>query len=397
MARALILLLSILVFWGSSSSLAAENCESVFKNSSYIEQVISTKGTRLFIKESEKDTAEKRWLGLVRRIPQEELSRSWKVSKYLRYIIKSLPLKLFGFNDYKNYELTPFKAVYENTVIHPSHWFSQKLGHRKMEPAFFVRFPIAIALSLASWSHIDAYYAEKVSQQIDQNISTYSETYKQLIDNDFRYRQIKADLDKHLISERQALVRAYWENTAYEEYFNYLESNGNSVMNLKAEEKLLGHFAFNHLQSVFKDGVTEKEGFLVSKERIGPISEAQKIELFKLNHALNLRYQLIADSVKNTEAYSRIQSDPEIQRLMGLSLSTPFSKELFNLRQLNKISDQELIKFLQEDAYWQTRIAEWSVIGVSKLKKKNGFYEDAVLKIEDIQIEILQEIYAKLR
>ncbi len=99
MARALLLLFSILIFWGSSNCLAAENCEGVFKNSSYIKQVISTKGARLFIKESEKATVEKKWLGLVRRLPQEELSKSWKISKYLRYIIKSLPLKLFRFKD----------------------------------------------------------------------------------------------------------------------------------------------------------------------------------------------------------------------------------------------------------------------------------------------------------
>lgn len=300
---------------------------------------------------------------------------------------------MFGFNDYKNYEITPFKALYENTVVHPSHWASERLGYKKMEPAFFARFPIAIALSLISWSHIDTYYAGKVSQQIEQNISTYSETYKQLINNDFRYRQIKLELDKHLITEKQALVRAYWENTAYQEYFNYVESKGDAIPTLKAEEKLLNHFAFVHLQSVFKDGVIEKEGFLVPQERIGPISEAQKAELFKVNHALNLRYQLIADSVKNTDAYRQIQNDPEIQKLMELSFSTPFSRELLNLKSLGKISDQDLIKFLQEDAYWQTRIAEWSIIGVSKLKKTNGTYQNTILKIEDIQTEILQEIY----
>lgn len=76
MARASTLLLSIFIFWGSSKVLAAENCERVFKKPSYLEEVLSTKGVRLFAKESEIEAVDKKWLGLVRRLPQKELSRS---------------------------------------------------------------------------------------------------------------------------------------------------------------------------------------------------------------------------------------------------------------------------------------------------------------------------------
>jgi hypothetical protein len=116
-------------------------CSDLFSDTSYFMQVVQSRGLRFFIKTSEV-RPETKWHGVLRHVPQAELESSFKLSNGLRYAIKTLPLKLIpGIETVApqggRYELTPAKAVYDQTVLRASNTLSQKFFNKNLEPAFF--------------------------------------------------------------------------------------------------------------------------------------------------------------------------------------------------------------------------------------------------------------------
>jgi hypothetical protein len=259
-----------------------------------------------------------------------------------------------------------------------------------------LRLPVALAISMVTWSHIDAYYEHKLENNIHQNVMSHSKEYSHLITSDYRYRQIKQALDSKEISEQVALQRAFWLEMAFSEYFKNRESMGVSHSpELDAEMKLLNHHVFLHLKKVFTDGVTPMKGFVVPESAVGHLSADQKIQLFELTHSLNLKYQMIVEFANDTPLYKKVSGDPEIKKILSTSVNTDFYKKLLELRSAGKISSDQLIYSLQEDAYWQNRFLEWTTLGVTKLKKVNEIYSDQPLTIEDIRLEIVTDLENK--
>jgi hypothetical protein len=157
--------------------------------------------------------------------------------------------------------------------------------------------------------------------------------------------------------------------------------------------KLIDHLAFNHLQKIFSEGVGLADGFKVPIERLGPISDEQKMQLFKINHVLNFRYQILSEYTRKTDVYQQLKDDPEVRRLVDLSLKNDFGQKLLQLSSAGLITTEVLLTSLQEDASWQARFAEWAVVGVIKQKvDSSGKRTQEPLVIEDIRAEILQEI-----
>lgn len=371
-------------------------CSQVFADPSYFREVIETRGLRLFIKNSVERT-ETKWFGVVRHVPQTELANSFKLANGLRYAIKTLPLKLFKVETEApqggRFELTPTKALYDQTVLRASNNLSKKFFNKNLEPAFFSRLPFAIFFGVMVWNQIDDYYAEQLQTHMDENIKQNAAIYERLLMTDYRYRGIKKDFLKGKISHEDALKGAFWVEFAYSEYFKYRDANPEALSSLDSSMVLLKHLAFNHLQKIFSEGVNPAKGFEIPKEHLGPISNDQKLQLFKINHVLNFQYQLLYEYLGKTEAYQRLKDDPEVRRLLDLSLKNAFAEKLLAMHAAGLITDDSLLTSLQEDASWRARFAEWSTIGVVKLKVDDeGKQTNVALKIEDIRVEILQEI-----
>lgn len=369
-------------------------CSKVFASPGYFRQVIETRGLRLFVKESAQPESTK-WAGVVRHVPRATLDSAPKTIDGIRYVAKTLPLKLFGVEtatDRGRYELAPVTALYHGTVVRASNHLSREFLNKNLEPAFFSRLPFMILMSTIIWNQIDAYYAEKLSDHRLEIISKNKDLYKGLIQNDFRYRSIKKKLAEQSISEAESLESAYWIEIAYANYFEYRESHPEVLTSLSESEGLLGHLVFNHLEKVFNEGVQSQPGFDVPSARLGPISDAQKLQLLQVNHALALRYQLLTEYVNQTDAFRRLSKAPEVQEALDLSLKTGFGGKIIELAESGRITRGQLLAALQEEAYWQTRFAEWSIIGVHKIKKtQDGFASSEILTLEDIRSEILAD------
>ena len=386
----------VLIFaTGQAQAANVYSCQNLFVTSpvqNYIQQVVASKGLRLLVKDSKEISAETRWGGLLRLRPDISMDKSWRLTRYLRYMVKTLPLVVFRIDPKGRFELKPLKAGYENLVVKPSNWISEKLTGQKKEPAFFARASVAMALSFLAWNHIDARYTEELQKHMVQNIQQNESVYQHLINDDFRYRQIKADFDKGKISMQKAEQDAYWVELAYADYYKNRDANLEKTPTLDGEMKLINHLLFKHLKPIIADGVKPQPGFIIPDNAVGPIREDQKMELFKINHILNLRYQLIPEMVNSTPLYESIKNDPEISKLLSQSFDSEFGQKLLILAGNKKISPERLSFYLQEDAYWQARFQEWATINVIKLKKINGQYTNQPLAIRDIQSEILAEI-----
>ena len=105
------------------------------------------------------------------------------------------------------------------------------------------------------------------------------------------------------------------------------------------------------------EGVQSQPGFDVLQERIGLISDQQKFDLMKINHQLNLRYQLLTEYVRQTKTFEISRSDPAVLELVDLSMKSDFGRQMAQLLDAGKISRDEFLGRLQEESYWQTRLA----------------------------------------
>lgn len=379
----------------ATSLAAGAQCSRVFHTPGYFRQVVESRGLRLFVKES-RQTEHTKWQGVLRHVPRETLAQTPRPINALRFAAKTLPLKLFGIETHANggrYELTPVRAMYEHTIVRGANHLSRVTLNKELEPAFFARLPFIILISALIWSQIDAYYAEQLETHRAEIILENKALYERLIQTDYRYRSLKRQLADQTISLEEALESAYWIEFAYSQYFNFRDANPEALTSLEGSSPLLTHLAFNHLEKIFQEGVRSQPGFDVPPGRLGPINEQQKLELVQLNHALNLRYQLLTEYVHQTEVFGELRQDPKVLEALDLSLATPFGKRLVEAHEAGRIDRGQLLSMLQEEAYWQTRFAEWGVIGVRKLKRNaDGAMTGQALTLDHIRSEILADI-----
>jgi hypothetical protein len=373
-------------------------CANIFSDASpgYLKQVVQSRGLRLFIKTSEA-SSQTQWYGVIRHVPRSELDSSFKITNGMRYLIKTLPLKVLPVaskaQDGGRVELTPMKALYDQTVKRGSNYLSKKFFNKNLEPALFTRLPFLFIFSMYIWDKIDQYYSDQLAENMDGIIKKNESLYENLINYDYRYRSIKKGLLSGKISRQQALETAFWMEFGYAQYFSFRDSNPDILETPETQAKLIKHFAFNHLDKMFNEGVKPAQGFFVPEENVGPISEQQKALLFKVNHVLNLQYQLITEFAHNSEVYKSMQNDSDAQRVLNPVIQTEFSQKLLELKNQGIISVDEYSNRLQEDAYWQTRFAEWQIIGVTKLKlDSEGQQTQKPLTLEDIRLESLSDL-----
>lgn len=366
------------------------NSSFVQKTKQYTREVISSKGRRLFLKNYEIDDASIRWNGLLSM--QEPNFSSKGVGKYFRNILSYLPRKIGGLLAQDNrYTLSPLRGLYYTSMKKPIGFLSQRLSGTKFEPAFFFKFPVTLALSIGLYISADHAYQVELQNHVNDEISVHADQYEQLIQSDFRYRKIKAALDSGSISKDDANTEAYMISMAYTQYFQYRDSS-NSEVSLENELNLLDHYLFSHLKNVIENGVSEANGYQINDESFGQLSEEQVLSLFSNTHLRYLKHQIIIEMVNNSELYSEMQRVPEFQEIIDGIARDPFTSELFNLYEDNRITKFDLIRALQEDTYWQNRFQDWKTLDIVRLQHNGSVFVDIPLSIDDIRSEIISDL-----
>jgi hypothetical protein len=83
---------------------------------------------------------------------------------------------------------------------------------------------------------------------------------------------------------------------------------------------------------------------------------------------------------------------PDIGAIAREIAEDGFTKTLWQAYEAGQIERGQLHLYLQEDAFWQNRIADWQVLGIQKYSRVNGELTDEFVGLDDIRSEILAEI-----
>lgn len=261
--------------------------------------------------------------------------------------------------------------------------------------------PLAAVVSSFAWKKIDEdYFWPKAESKITSQILVESERnsalYDNLIQNDFRFRKIKLITldpevlkeDPRLTLEKQKRMLAYNLQQSYSNYYLKYRKVKPGQLTLKENLELFGEDPlFKHLNFFFENGIKQYEGTIVDPKYQGPLSDAQKNKLFQLTHELYTKYILIDLAFnKNNQ---QVLSESNIAKSI---LNDPYTQELLQLQQENKITNPELIYLLQEDAYNRYYMAIFETLNIVNLKSENGKYTNEPITLESLRAERLSSI-----
>ena len=262
----------------------------------YRQEVIATRGRRLFLKISEgpgPETAAGKWHGFI--VPYGTQSNQTLLGKAIRFLPQKIGEAMAG---EQGYSFTPWNGIYHLALKEPVEYLSEKFGSQKMGPAFFLHFPVILTTGIAIFWQLDALYQERLQAHIDDEIARYAIEYDKLIQTDFRYHKIKKLLVQGTLSVEEAQKEAYLIGLAYAQYFEFLNNTDPSA-EIPFENQLLDHYLFVHLKEVIVNGVHKlnpSDGYLVPNEAVGPLNANQVRELFNNNHQRYLKYQIMVSS-----------------------------------------------------------------------------------------------------
>ncbi|MCE3011171.1 MAG: hypothetical protein LW875_11230, partial [Proteobacteria bacterium] len=338
------------------------------KAKQYGSEVVESRGQRLFLKNSEKDGDPSMWYGFLSKQRLDVNKTGTK--KYLSSIATYVPRKIGrAMSREDGYVFTPFVGLYNLTFKMPVEYVTARYGNKKMEPAFFFKFPVVMALSIGVYFGADAVYQNRLQSHVNYEIAQHSVEYDKAIQSDFRYQKIKLAVEKGEMSLDEAHREAYLISLAYSQYFQFRDA-ADSVPSLQSEMKLLNHYLFTHLRNVVTNGVQKADltdGYYVPQSVVGKLTDSQKLELFNNNHQRYLKYQIISEMVSETPLWEQIRNSPRMQALVESLTNDPFTVQLYELHDSGRITSAQLQSYLQEDAYWQNRFQDWKTIGVTRL------------------------------
>lgn len=396
----------------SAPAYAANSCADVIRESvhtnqpqsfkdrvkAYGREVVATRGVRLLLKDSQSHLEDTKWLGV---LTKEQIgAHPGKIRRYFSAIIHYVPRKLGSWMSRESgYRFTPFSGIYNVLVRKPIEYVSQKFSNRKMEPSMLLSFSLIMAATIPVFEKIDAQYQKALVEHRHSEIVNHASDWDRLLRSDYRFHETRRALEKGKISQEEAYAQAYEMSQAYNYYFEYRDGN-DTQPTVESELPLLKHKLFVHLRGVVTNGVQKmglKEGYVVPDSAVGPLSDAQILNLFGNTHQLYLKYQIISEMVDNTELWHKVKASSKMKDLVASLTQDPFIHELYQLRDQGRITIDDLKYYIQEDAYWQSRFQDYQVLGVTRLKKENDTYINEPLTLSDIREEVLAEIATQAR
>ena len=303
-------------------------------------------------------------------------------------ISNPLPTKLLGFATLtlnKNFRFTPFKALDDNLLKKPTHFVTEKIGGKKKELGALIKIPLIILLSVTAWKNFDEHIflpevEARMTEQIANHIEKNSPYYDKLIETDYRFKDIKQS--KSSIADSR--LQAFGLKRAYEDYFRtYMGAPLPKDLTLQDNIEMFGsNPLFSHLNFFFENGIKQYEGTYVPSQHQGPLSDEQKKKLFDLTHLLYAKYLVIDLMFENdTDSANLIE-----RNLLARDVfENEHSQKLISLHKENKISKEELIYYMQEDAHHVYYMTLFETLHIVNLKSEKNLYTKDPLTLSDLR------------
>ncbi|MCB0385957.1 MAG: hypothetical protein KDD43_11235, partial [Bdellovibrionales bacterium] len=248
----------------------------------------------------------------------------------------------------------------------------------------------SLALFIPLYMVFDANYVKGLENNRAAIVLEHRGTYEQMIDKDWRFNYVKDLRDAGRYTEQQAREEAYNLQFAYNQYYSYRNGRDTSLT-VEEARGLSEHLLFAHLQRLFAEGVKPLPGFEVPNKALGPLKDNQILEITDHNQLLYLKYQILDEIYLVAQGGSLptlLEASAELHRQHDAIVTDGFYIQVRQLESSGQLKADQAKYILQQDFWWQTRFAEWDVLGIKPMR---GETPGEYTTLNDIRNSLLKE------
>ena len=394
--KKLVFAFMILVYSDGPTALAIEiveqnKCPGYFSGlKKYFKEVRDSRGLRIFV--VDKPPGEDEKTALFGLFHEYKLSAGQSWIRWLlsppyhtvQWPVRFVTLKFTGLP----YQFTPVKAALD-LPVRPLRWLVRYISGNKKTPTFVFELFFGVASSMGIYDYIvEPAWAEQLDLKIKASIEEHAHEYDQLIENDFRFKDIKIAFMRGEIDIKIARQSAFLKFAAYQSFYDLAQKDNFEPSTSRA--LLLKHVLFDDIRMVETRVLFSEPGF---KYASTSPPDAQKIDqILRIRYLYLIQLQLIQTIVNNRSSLVELESTMEGAALIASIEKDEFSEFLFELHKRKAINTKQLIFRIQEDAFWRAKFMEWNILGIVRLKKKGDLFTDIALKLEDVRFETVNEL-----
>lgn len=301
-----------------------------------------------------------------------------------RKVFQFLPRRISKFVYKEEYEFSLNNAIYRK--------IESNFVNNNWELSIPTKIFIALPPTLLVFG--TAYYVLEYFED-EQEKEKFLEEVSELIKRDFRFQDIKADLEKGKLTEEKAIEQAIARVGEYNLYFEVM--NSLDQKGLKASDKEVTTLFINDpnlskkLGALFKrvwsynnESFWNKKNFLYSSNKKLDSDEVHL--LFLATHKKLYLQEKMRAYLVNKEKGTGIFKD---------YLDDNYVKNILELEKKG-VSKDKILFYLMDDIEWNSRFSEWEILGVKPLAyDENNKITGEVLTTEMIRKEMLLEINDK--
>ncbi|MCB9082689.1 MAG: hypothetical protein H6624_00010 [Bdellovibrionaceae bacterium] len=369
----------------------------------YWREVKESKGVRIVLTEGRpEDLAHIEYAGFLTRNAQ--YMAQGRIRRYFQNILQFVPRRLIGtlrgeqgrvrgaFLGDPTFSFTPWRGLHFVALDLPAAYFGGlKQGKLTIKrPTMLTSFLAGLAVIVPLYMVFDASYIKGLENNRTEIVLEHRGEYQRMIESDWRFNYIKDLRDAGRYTEQQAMEEAFNLQFAYNQYYSYRNAKDSSLT-VEEARGLSEHLLFAHLQRLFSDGVREIPGFEVPNQALGPLKDQQIVEITSHNQLLYLKYQILDEIFllgKGSSLPQLLEASADLHRQHDSIVSDGFYQTVRRLEASGRITAETAKYLLQQDFWWQTRFAEWDVLGIKPLR---GGESGQYTTLNDIRNGLLQE------
>ena len=360
-----------------------------------------------FKRKSPHPSPDRRLLGLL-----TEYSPSPKkghiVGRAVGTLFQGIPRKVSELIYGKKFNFTPFQGlIWANLAEVGPRLLTQKTTGVEYDLRAWFGVPIALSgVVFAGYWGYEAFDwgADAVTMShIANSIEEKKEDWLELIKRDFRYQDIRVELENKKIDPTQASQEAYARKLILEKYYS-LRSLEFSTLDPAdqgaAFTAYLSEELFSDIAELSQKGLPAT---LSSYKKLngfsGSLSHEQIKNLVEVRHSKLMVDEILSKLIfEDPEFLAELKVDEKLVKFVENIQGQKFYKDLFQLYVQGQISQSEFCFRAQEDNSWRHRFREMEVLKIEKRAKDNqNRLTQAPLTLEMIQNESLSEIQAQVK
>lgn len=354
----------------------------------YIAEVKSSRGLSLFLQDFRPSEVETRWFGFLteHKTPQNSRWYSGLFQKFIQFLPRRASHYFWG----KPFNVTPAKALYARFIDAPVGALSQNLTGNRKQLSGLMNFGVSIYAFTFVYDELDHAYKDGLIKKVDQHVDSNLKFYLQLLTTDYRYHVIQKSLKEGKVSQREALRAVYATHLSYQTYYTYVLQRVVDDSKDESRKRLLEHALFEPTKRAVESGIKLATGFESTPGFHAQLTPKEIDDLLEEDKILFMKYELVSDMYLRPKFVP--QNVPQLEAAMAEIKSDEFTQALEILVREGKLSLSLLVYYLQEDAYWRSKLAKWEIVHLRKMKMENDVYTKIPLTLDDVRMEMIDEI-----